>query len=224
MTTWFFGASSDWSQRIISKLDGQVIQFSRSINERRNPDIDSITVNYGPSHHAKLWIEEVASVQPKPNRVIFNFNTTATPELDKDMLTDVQEQYKVFGSWWENNKQQLFFRTLLLNWLSNTHNYKGDVVHITSQISTDHNPEYKHLQMYKTLRAVDYEIIWNNRACGMNAYGICPASNRIPQQWADYIAEHIQSDEAGKHWLYGVAETDDPDILTMIKYNDWEKE
>ena len=61
MTTWFFGASSDWSQRIISNLEGKVIPFSRSINERRNPNIDSITVNYGPSHHAKLWIEEVAS-------------------------------------------------------------------------------------------------------------------------------------------------------------------
>ena len=112
MATWFFGASSDWSQRIISKLDGEVIQFSRSKNERRNPDIDSITVNYGPSHHAKLWIEEVASVQPKPDRVIFNFNTTATPELDNDMLTDVQEQYKVFGSWWENNKQPVSYTHL----------------------------------------------------------------------------------------------------------------
>ena len=48
MVTWFFGASSDWSQRIISKLEGQVVQFSRSSNERRNSEIDSIETVYDP--------------------------------------------------------------------------------------------------------------------------------------------------------------------------------
>ena len=33
MTTWLFGASSQWSQQIVSKLEGEVIQFGRQEDE-----------------------------------------------------------------------------------------------------------------------------------------------------------------------------------------------
>ena len=221
MVTWFFGASSDWSQRIISKLEGQVVQFSRSSNERRNSDIDSIETVYDPSG-LKEWLDTVAIEQPKPDRVIFNINTGMVEELSSNIYLDIPTQFTIFNDWWINNKEQLFFRTTLMNWLHNVHNFKGDVCHITSQISADHNDNWRDLQLYKMLRAVDYEIIWNNRNYGMNAYGICPAANTRPMDWADFVAQEIQDPNIGiKYWLYGVGET--PKGLKMVKYQDWGK-
>lgn len=224
MVTWFFGASSDWSQQLISKLNGQVFQFSRSAELRRNPDIDAITVEYDPVG-AKEWIETVALMQPKPNKVIFNINTGNVKELSENIIEDVSNEYEHFNEWWFNNREQLFFRTLLMNFLHKTYNFQGEVCHITSQISADHNPRWKDLQMYKTLRAVDYELIWNNRNNGMDAYGICPAANTRPLEWADFIAFQINAGNLGKNnWLYGIDEVVDTGELRMIKYGDWSNE
>ena len=88
--------------------------------------------------------------------------------------------------------------------------------------SVDCIDQWKDLQLYKMLRAVDYELIWNNRNYGMNAYGICPAANTRPMDWADYVAQEIQNKDIGiGYWLYGVGET--PKGLKMVKYNDWGK-
>ena len=77
--------------------------------------------------------------------------------------------------------------------------------------------------MYKNLRALDYEIIWNNRNNNINAYGICPASNEVPMDWADYIVGKINTGDLGKQedWLYGVSRKDNN--FSMIKWKDWEK-
>ena len=56
----------------------------------------------------------------------------------------------------------------------------------------------------------------------MNAYGICPAANTRPMDWADYVAQEIQNPHTGKeYWLYGVGDT--PRGLRMVKYKDWSK-
>ena len=101
MVTWFFGASSDWSQQLISKLNGQVFQFSRSAELRRNPDIDAITVEYDPVG-AKEWIETVALMQPRPDKVIFNINTGNVKELSENIIEDVSNEYEHFNEWWFN--------------------------------------------------------------------------------------------------------------------------
>ena len=48
MITWFFGSSSDFSQNMITKLDGDVVQFGRS------------NVSYHPAD-IKDWINETKS-------------------------------------------------------------------------------------------------------------------------------------------------------------------
>ena len=76
--------------------------------------------------------------------------------------------------------------------------------------------------MYKTLRAVDYELIWNQRSRGINAFGICPAANTRPIEWSEYISTQLNIGNLGiQHWLYGVADTGNG--LEFVRYGDWEK-
>jgi len=213
--TWLFGAGSDWSKRIASNLEGDVLLIGRNLSN--DPDIT--TIKYDPSS-AENWIHTVASDLPVPDRLIFNINTGPILELEENILKDVAHQFQIFDDWWLCNKQQLFFKLMLVNWLINEKNFDGDVCYITSQISADHNPQWKHLHMYKNLRAMDYEIIWNNRNQNLNAYGICPAANTKPMEWADYISNLIQQPDIGEHWLYGISEVDEQ--LSHMGWNDWQ--
>ena len=82
--------------------------------------------------------------------------------------------------------------------------------------------------MYKNLRALDYEIIWNNRNNNINAYGICPASNAQPIKWADFIASKINEGTLGieDSWLYGVMHNvsdKGDDQFKMISWKDYQK-
>lgn len=216
-TTWLFGAGSPWSQRIKNNLSGEVIPIGRNLSG--DPDIT--TIKYDPSN-AEHWIHTVASDLPIPDRLIFNINTGPVLELEEDILKDVARQFQIFDDWWLCNKQQLFFKVMLVNWLIKEKNFSGDICYITSQISADHNPDWKHLHMYKNLRAMDYEIIWNNRNHGINAYGICPAANTRPMEWADYISNLIQQPDIGEHWLYGISEVDEQ--LSHMEWSDWQRD
>lgn len=215
-TTWLFGAGSPWSQRIISNLDGEVIQIGRNLTS----DSDIVKIKYDPSN-AKHWLESKARDLPTPTRLIFNINTGPVLELDSDITKDVSKQFEIFDDWWLCNRQQLFFKVMLVNWLQEEKNFSGDICYITSQISADHNPDWKHLHMYKNLRAMDYEIIWNNRNNGLNAYGICPAANTRPMDWADYISNLIQQPDIGEYWLYGISEVDEQ--ISHMGWDDWQK-
>ena len=214
MSTWFFGASSDWSQRIITQLEGPVESFGRQANPTKNINY----VDYQPSA-IKPFVDSL-ELLPLPDTIIYNINVGATSEIESGM--GYEESFRVFNKWWMDNREQLFFKTYLSNWLT-TKGYTGNICYITSQISVDHNPDWKHLHMYKNLRALDYEIIWNNRNNNINAYGICPASNEVPMDWADYIAGKINTGDLGKQedWLYGVSRNDNN--FSMIKWKDWEK-
>ena len=215
-TTWLFGAGSPWSQRIIGNLDGEVIQIGRNLSS--DPAI--IRIKYDPSN-AEHWLETKANDLPTPTRLIFNVNTGPVLELDSDIIKDVSRQFEIFDDWWLCNRQQLFFKVMLVNWLQKEKNFSGDICYITSQISADHNPDWKHLHMYKNLRAMDYEIIWNNRNNGLNAYGICPAANTRPMEWADYISNLIQQSDIGEHWLYGISEVDEQ--ISHMGWDDWQR-
>lgn len=214
MITWFFGSSSDFSQNMITKLDGDVVQFGRS------------NVSYHPAD-IKDWINETLEPLETPQKIIFNINTGMVQELPFPMHDfDTPDQFAIFNKWWTDNRNQLFFKTYLINYLITHKNFKGvvgnEVCYITSQISADHNPEWQNLQLYKTLRAVDYELIWNQRARGINAFGICPAANTRPMEWSDYITTQLNTGKLGQsHWLYGVADTGNG--LDFVRYSDWEK-
>tara|TARA_B100001287_G_scaffold269841_1_gene267779 strand:- start:3537 stop:4190 length:654 start_codon:yes stop_codon:yes gene_type:complete len=214
MITWLFGSSSEFSQNMIKHLDGDVVQFGRS------------NVSYHPAD-VKDWIEDNISSLESPDRVIFNINTGMVQELPTPLHDfDSTESFQIFNKWWIDNRNQLFFKTSLVDYLINKKdlpsNPNHQVVYITSQISADHNPEWKNLQLYKTLRAVDYELIWNQRAKNLNAFGICPAANTRPMEWSEYIAVQLQYSNMGKdHWLYGVADTGNG--LDFVRWSDWEK-
>ena len=230
MSTWFFGASSDWSQRIITQLEGPVESFGR----QANPSKYIKQVDYQPNA-IKTFVDEL-ELLPLPDTIIFNINTGPVTELPDDLSEIDYGHYEVyagntafnsFNLWWDTNREQLFFKTYLSNWLTRK-GYTGNICYITSQISADHNPDFKHLQMYKNLRALDYEIIWNNRNNNINAYGICPASNEVPMDWADYIVGKINTGDLGKEdvWLYGVSRLHAPGHyrnFTMVERKDWER-
>ena len=222
MTTWLFGASSQWSQQIVSKLEGEVIQFGRQEDEF----LSIKQVSYHPAD-VNEWIETNISALDCPNRIIFNINTGMVQELPTPLHDfDSTEAFQIFNKWWIDNRNQLFFKTSLIDYLINIKDLPSipnhQVCYITSQISADHNPEWKNLQLYKTLRAVDYELIWNQRAKHVNAFGICPAANTRPMEWASFIAQKMQTETLGNpHWLYGVADTGEG--LDFVRWSDWEK-
>ena len=83
-------------------------------------------------------------------------------------------------------------------------NFKGEIAHITSQIAKDTNPEFKNLLTYKMQRALDYQIIQNQRANGINSYGICPAHIKDVVGWPRYIATLITEVTKDQSWLYGI--------------------
>ena len=222
MSTWFFGASSDFSQNMIKHLDGDVIQFGRS------------NVSYHPAD-IKDWINETLEPLETPKKIIFNINTGSVQELRYPMHdNDPIENYNRFNTWWSDNRNQLFFKTYLMDYMINVRDFSSvignQVCYITSQISADHNPEWAGMQLYKQLRAIDYELIWSNRNNNLNAYGICPAANTRPMDWSEFMAKHINKESTGKHnWLYGVAEKSfvgwnkpaNDDGFSLITYSDW---
>lgn len=211
--TWFFGASSSWSQKIINDLDGEVIQFSR------NTDIGSTGVNTQYTKEGVIKLLITIAEFETPSRIIFNINTGTPDSLLENTQSNIEVNYNLFNKWWEENNEQLFFRYCLIDYLINTRNFIGDVCFITSQISADHNPAWSHLLTYKNLRAIEYELIWNFRNRGVNAYGICPATNARPMEWAEFISKFIQSENVGNsYWLYGVTEDEKTRELAMLKY------
>ena len=218
MINWVFGVSSEFSQAIIQTLDGDTIQFGRNKEDKEGV----IKVDYHPAD-VKDWVEDNIANLDTPDRIIFNINTGMVQELPSPMheKKPVAEQFQIFNKWWADNRSQMFFKTYLMDYLISYRQFNKKVCFITSQISADHNPEWKRLHLYKNLRAVDYELIWTLRSKDCNAFGICPAANTRPLEWAEYIGRHIQTDTIGKqHWLYGVADTGKG--LGFVKYSDWE--
>ena len=219
MSTWFFGATSDWSQHIISQLPGKVESFGRQNNPLKN-----IQQVY---YHPKLVGQTIKQLEEfdLPDTIIYNINVGPTSEIESDM--GYVDSFEVFNKWWMDNRDQLFFKTCISKWLVEQ-GWTGNICYITSQISADHNPNWKHLHMYKNLRALDYEIIWNNRNNNINAYGICPASNAQPIKWADFIASKINEGTLGieDSWLYGVMHNvsdKGDDQFKMISWRDYQK-
>lgn len=218
MITWIFGSSSDWSQNLIHNLDGDVLEFGRT---------SAIQTDYEPTT-LKDYIEENIADLDTPDRIIFNINTGVPLELPNPIHNfDHIESFSIFNKWWEDNKNQLFFKNYLVQYLAKDLKTKQhQVCYITSQISADHITDSGNvydLQMYKQLRAMDYEIIWNQRARGLNAFGICPAANTRPMDWSSFIAQKLQTDDLGKeHWLYGVSEPEHG--LDLVKWGDWKVE
>jgi hypothetical protein len=209
MTNWVFGVSSDFSQNMIANLDGETLEFGRH------------NFSYHPSD-IKDWITSLEKLET-PTNVIFNINVGDVDELPYPMHdNDTAEQFKTFNKWWADNRNQLFFKTYIINYLITHRNFKSvrdqQVCFITSQISADHDPKWAGLQLYKSLRAIDYEIIWNIRNRDITAYGICPGNNSRPMDWSEYIAKQINTQLLGKEeWLYGIAEQPDKH-LDMVKY------
>jgi|TARA_B110000858_G_C17796335_1_gene472612 hypothetical protein len=230
MSTWFFGATSDWSQRIISQLEGTVESFGREASPYKNIK----QVFYHPDLIQSFIHKELEPLS-LPDTIIFNINTGMVKELISTEEHEGEMTFETYNEWWVNNRDQLWFKTYLTNWLT-LKGWKGNICYITSQIAADHRPKFAHLHMYKNLRALDYEIIWNNRNNDINAYGICPASNAEPMDWADYIVSRINDGDLGKGgvdkgminrgaqgptWLYGVAF--DGDDFRMVEWKDYQK-
>tara|TARA_B100001057_G_scaffold498406_1_gene605280 strand:+ start:1047 stop:1724 length:678 start_codon:yes stop_codon:yes gene_type:complete len=221
MSTWLFGASSQWSQQIASTLEGDVIKFGR----QEDNFLDIKQVSYHPAD-IKDWISDNIDLLECPQRVIFNINVGMVQELPQPMIDyDSTDSFQIFNKWWIDNRNQLFFKTFLIDYLITNKKITSipnhQVCYITSQISADHNPQWNNLQLYKTFRAVDYELIWNQRAKKVNAFGICPAANTRPMEWATFIAQRLQVENLGKtHWLYGVTEEDKK--LDFVRWSDWE--
>ena len=107
MITWLFGSSSEFSQNMIKHLDGDVVEFGRS------------NVSYHPAD-VKDWIEDNISNLESPDRVIFNINTGMVQELPTPLHDfDSTESFQIFNKWWIDNRNQLFFKTSLVDYLIN---------------------------------------------------------------------------------------------------------
>ena len=113
----------------------------------------------------------------------------------------------------DTNKNYVnFFKIFLFDWLLSK-NFNGEIAHITSQIAKDTNPEYKNLLNYKMQRALDYQIIQNERAHSINSYGICPANIQDNVEWPKYIAKLICDKNKNASWLYGIIKDKDLDYI-----------
>ena len=211
--TWFFGTSSKWSEVFIENLPGDVFKFGRNLSKKQG----TYTVNYHPDRLNSQFKE--FDKFPIPSLIVFNINTGGVKELHTPYQEEnTVENYTTFNKWWKDNSEQLFFKHTLLEYLLGR-GFTGKVCYITSQISVDRNPKWNNLLLYKSLRSIDYELIWNMRNKGVNAFGVCPASNRVPERWASFISNFIQKPDIGlNEWLYGVSENSNDNSLTMIKY------
>ena len=65
----------------------------------------------------------------------------------------------------------------------------------------------------KMQRALDYQIIQNERAHGINSYGICPANIQDNVEWPKYIAKLICDKNKNASWLYGIIKDKDLDYI-----------
>ena len=192
MNIWLFGKSSDFSQHMVDQWheDGhKVTQLGRE------------NVNYtNPAE----FIEEAKDKLPFPDYVVFNINVGVPFELNHPIHNqNVDTQKIIFNEWYQNNLDTNFFKVFVFDWLIEN-NFKGEIAHITSQIAKDTNPEFKNLLTYKMQRALDYQIIQNQRANGINSYGICPAHIKDVVGWPRYIATLITDVTKDQSWLYGI--------------------
>ncbi len=196
MSIWLFGKSSEFSQHMASqwKEDGHdVNEFGRS------------DVNYADPEKFIAMVSKLTI----PNYVVFNINVgvpfECSPNLHKQ---SVYTQKLIFKEWFDNNLDVNFFKMYIFNWLIDK-KFKGDIAHITSQIAKDTNPEYKGLLNYKMQRALDYQIIQNQRAYGINSYGICPANIQDSVAWPKYMAKLICDKDKDPSWLFGIIKEED---------------
>ena len=201
MNIWLFGKSSDFSQHMIDqwhKEGYQVTEFGRE------------NVNYmNPAE----FVEQVKQNLPLPDFVVYNINVGVPFELNRPIhKQNVDTQKIIFNEWYQNNLNVNFFKVFLFDWLLEN-NFKGEVAHITSQIAKDTNPEYKNLLIYKMQRALDYQIIQNERAHSINSYGICPANIQDNVEWPKYIAKLICDKNKNSSWLYGIIKDKDLDYI-----------
>tara|TARA_B100000963_G_scaffold267846_1_gene236046 strand:+ start:279 stop:932 length:654 start_codon:yes stop_codon:yes gene_type:complete len=201
MNIWLFGKSSDFSQHMIDqwhKEGYQVTEFGRE------------NVNYmNPAE----FVEQVKQNLPLPDFVVYNINVGVPFELNRPIhKQNVDTQKIIFNEWYQNNLNVNFFKVFLFDWLLEN-NFKGEVAHITSQIAKDTNPEYKNLLIYKMQRALDYQIIQNERAHSINSYGICPANIQDNVEWPKYIAKLICDKNKNASWLYGIIKDKDLDYI-----------
>tara|TARA_B100000900_G_scaffold232247_1_gene197252 strand:+ start:1705 stop:2355 length:651 start_codon:yes stop_codon:yes gene_type:complete len=203
MNIWLFGKSSEFSQHMTSqwqKSNYNVIEFGRENINYSNPE---------------LFIEQAEKIS-FPDYVVFNVNVGVPFELNSPIhKQNVNTQKLIFGEWFQNNLDINFFKVYIFDWLLDN-NFKGEVAHITSQIAKDTNPDYKNLLNYKMQRALDYQIIQNQRAYGINSYGICPASIQDSVGWPKYIASLITNSNKDKSWLYGIIK--DEKEINYISY------
>ncbi len=203
MNIWLFGKSSEFSQHMTSqwqKSNYNVIEFGRENINYSNPE---------------LFIEQAEKIS-FPDYVVFNVNVGVPFELNSPIhKQNVNTQKLIFGEWFQNNLDINFFKVYIFDWLLDN-NFKGEVAHITSQIAKDTNPDYKNLLNYKMQRALDYQIIQNQRAYGINSYGICPASIQDSVGWPKYIASLITNSDKDKSWLYGIIK--DEKEINYISY------
>ena len=203
MNIWLFGKSSEFSQHMTSqwqKSNFNVIEFGRENINYSNPE---------------LFIEQAEKIS-FPDYVVFNVNVGVPFELNSPIhKQNVNTQKLIFGEWFQNNLDINFFKVYIFDWLLDN-NFKGEVAHITSQIAKDTNPDYKNLLNYKMQRALDYQIIQNQRAYGINSYGICPASIQDSVGWPKYIASLITNSNKDKSWLYGIIK--DEKEINYISY------
>ena len=203
MNIWLFGKSSEFSQHMTSqwqKSNFNVIEFGRENINYSNPE---------------LFIEQAEKIS-FPDYVVFNVNVGVPFELNSPIhKQNVNTQKLIFGEWFQNNLDINFFKVYIFDWLLDN-NFKGEVAHITSQIAKDTNPDYKNLLNYKMQRALDYQIIQNQRAYGINSYGICPASIQDSVGWPKYIASLITNSDKDKSWLYGIIK--DEKEINYISY------
>ncbi len=192
MNIWLFGKSSEFSQHMVNKWNDQshsITQFGRENVNYRNP---------------AEFIEGLKEQFGIPDYVVFNINVGVPFELNRPVQKqNVDTQKIIFNEWYQNNLDTNFFKVFLFDWLLEN-NFNGEVAHITSQIAKDTNPEFKNLLIYKMQRALDYQIIQNQRAYGINSYGICPSNIQDSVGWPKYIASLITNTNKEHSWLYGI--------------------
>ncbi len=197
---WLFGKSSDFGQGMVKQFESlgyNLVTFGRENLDYANP---------------KQFIESNNKL-PVPQYVVYNINVGVPFEMNRPIHEqNTFTQKLLLNEWYQNNLDVNFFKIFLFDWLLSK-NFNGEIAHITSQIAKDTNPEYKNLLNYKMQRALDYQIIQNERAHSINSYGICPANIQDNVEWPKYIAKLICDKNKNSSWLYGIIKDKDLDYI-----------
>tara|TARA_B100001057_G_scaffold468264_1_gene527272 strand:+ start:23044 stop:23673 length:630 start_codon:yes stop_codon:yes gene_type:complete len=200
MNIWLFGKSSDFGQGMVKQFESlgyNLVTFGRENLDYANP---------------KQFILSNDKL-PVPQYVVYNINVGVPFEMNRPIHEqNTFTQKLLLNEWYQNNLDVNFFKIFLFDWLLSK-NFNGEIAHITSQIAKDTNPEYKNLLNYKMQRALDYQIIQNERAHGINSYGICPANIQDNVEWPKYIAKLICDKNKTASWLYGIIKDKDLDYI-----------